>query len=76
MKKIIMIEGMNCGHCAAKVEQALGAIDGVTNAKVTLKKKCAVVTMNQPVADEVLKNAVDAAGFQAISVEKKRGLFG
>ena len=42
MQKILMIDGMSCGHCSARVEQALNALDGVT-AKVELKKKRAVV---------------------------------
>ena len=29
-EKIIKIEGMACGHCSARVEKALNAIDGVS----------------------------------------------
>lgn len=75
MKKVITVEGMSCEHCQARVEKALNAIEGV-EAKVDLKKKTATVNMQNPVADEVLKNAVKEAGYEPVSVEEKKGLFG
>jgi P-type Cu+ transporter len=75
MKKIITINGMSCEHCQATVEKALNAIDGV-EAKVDLKKKTATVTLKKPVEDEVLKNTVNGAGYEAVSIEEKKGLFG
>jgi P-type Cu+ transporter len=75
MKKVITINGMSCEHCQAAVEKALNAIDGV-EAKVDLKKKIATVTLKTPVEVEVLKNAVNEAGYEAVSVEEKKGLFG
>ena len=74
MKKEIAINGMSCGHCQARVEKALNAIPGV-EAKVDLKKKIAVVTLANDVADEVLMNAVQAAGYEPVSVKEKKGLF-
>lgn len=59
-KKIMMIEGMSCSHCSARVEKALNAIDGVS-ATVDLKKKCA--TVETEVADDVLIHAVEEAGY-------------
>jgi Cu+-exporting ATPase len=76
MKKVISVNGMNCGHCQAKVEGALNAVDGVSAAKVDLKKKTATVTLESEVNDDVLMNAVNQAGFEAVSVEEKKGLFG
>lgn len=75
MKKIITINGMSCGHCQARVEAALNAIEGV-EAKVDLNKKIAVVTLASDVSDEVLMNAVKEAGYEPVSVEVKKGLFG
>jgi P-type Cu+ transporter len=67
MKKVITIEGMSCEHCQARVEKALNAIEGV-EAKVDLKNKNATVILNKPVDDEVLKNTVNEAGYEAVSV--------
>ena len=75
MKKIITINGMSCAHCQARVEAALNAIEGV-EAKVDLNKKIAVVTLASDVSDEVLMNAVKEAGYEPVSVEVKKGLFG
>ncbi|MFQ7001008.1 MAG: heavy metal translocating P-type ATPase [Clostridium sp.] len=76
MKKIVKVDGMNCSHCQAKVESALSALDGVSEAKVNLKKKIAVVTLEKEVNDDTLLKAVNDAGFTGVSVEIKKGLFG
>ncbi|MGB8453293.1 MAG: copper ion binding protein [Anaerocolumna sp.] len=75
MKKIIKIEGMTCSHCQARVEKALNAVSGV-DAKVDLKKKAAVVSFDTDVSDSVLKDAVTEAGYEVVSIEEKKGLFG
>lgn len=74
MKKVIEIEGMSCGHCQARVENALNAIEGV-QAKVDLKKKQAIVTINSDVDDLTLKEVVTEAGYDVISITEKKGLF-
>lgn len=76
MKKVIRVDGMNCGHCQAKVEGALSSLNGVSKAKVDLKKKIAIVTLEEDIKDDVLLKTVNDAGFKAISVETKKGLFG
>jgi copper chaperone CopZ len=75
MKKIIKIEGMSCGHCQARVEKALNGIEGV-DAKVDLKKKAAVVNLKSEVSDEILSHTVTEAGYEVVSIEEKKGLFG
>ena len=75
MKKIIAIEGMHCPKCAGRVENALNGIEGV-NAKVNLSKKCAIASVNESVSDEAMKSAVEALGFQVVSITEKKGIFG
>lgn len=65
MEKIIKIEGMSCSHCSQRVEKTLNQIPGVT-ATVNLDKKEATVILTEDVADSVLKEAVEDAGFQVI----------
>lgn len=67
MQKVIMIEGMSCGHCSARVEKALNALVGVI-AKVNLAEKKAIVTMSTEVDDSVLKHAVEDAGYEVIAI--------
>lgn len=74
MKKIIDIKGMTCAHCQAAVEKALNGIDGV-EAKVDLKKNQATVNLQKEIADEVLKEAIEEAGYEVTSITVKKGLF-
>lgn len=60
------IEGMMCPHCQAAVTKALEALDG-TKAEVNLEKKEAYVETG--LEKEVLKKAVEDAGYQVLSVE-------
>jgi copper chaperone CopZ len=68
MKKIITITGMTCGHCQARVEKALNAMDGV-KAKVDLKKNSAMVEADSSVTDEMLIKTVEEAGYAVKEME-------
>lgn len=67
MKKTMVIEGMSCGHCSARVEKALNALDGVT-AKVDLEAKTASIETEGRVSDEQMKAAVTDAGYDVVSL--------
>ena len=69
MIKTMKIEGIMCGHCEARVKKALEAIDGVTLAEASHETGIATVTLEKDVADEVLKEAVEAQDYKVISVE-------
>ncbi len=63
MTKTMTIEGMMCMHCEATVKKALEALEGVESAEVSHEKGTAVVTMSADVADDVLKEAVEARDY-------------
>lgn len=67
MKKTMIIEGMMCLHCTARVQKALEEIEGVT-AVMDLDNKSASLTLEKPVDDETLKKAVTDAGYEVISI--------
>lgn len=67
MHKIIKIEGMSCGHCAERIEKLLNAMDGVS-AKVYLEEEAADVDIAEGVSDDALKDVVENAGFQVVSI--------
>ena len=69
MEKTMYITGMMCGHCEARVKKALEAVDGVTEAKVSHKAGTAVVTLSKDVADDTLKQAVEAQDYPVTSIE-------
>ena len=62
----MIVNGMACAHCKARVEAALNAVAGVEKAEVTLEEKKAVVTCSQPVEDSALIQAVTATGGSVI----------
>lgn len=61
MKKM-NIEGMMCAHCQSHVEKALNGIEGV-HATVDLKNNCAYIEADASVSEDVLKQAVEDAGY-------------
>lgn len=69
MQKTILIEGMSCNHCKMHVEQALAAVDGVTEAVVSLADKNASVTLNKDVDNQKLQKAVENAGYQVTGIQ-------
>ena len=68
MKKTVRIEGMMCKHCVAHVTKALEGIEGV-KPEVSLEDKAAYLTLEKDVPDEVLKKAVEDAGYEVTSIE-------
>ncbi len=71
MNYIIKTEGLMCGHCDAKVETALLAIPGVTDADSDHETQTVEVTCSDGVTTAQLAEAVKQAGekFHALSVE-------
>ena len=69
MKKTLNIEGMMCCHCEARVKKALEAIPGVSEAVASHTDGTAVVTLTEDVADDVLKNAVEAQDYKVTGIQ-------
>ena len=57
------IEGMSCASCVARVEKALGAVTGVTDASVNLATEEASVHTDGSVALASLRAAIEKAGY-------------
>ena len=68
MKKTLKVEGMMCGHCEARVKKALEALPEVDEAVVSHEAGTAIVTLNAEVADDVLKNAVEAQDYKVTGI--------
>ena len=66
-EKTLTIKGMSCGHCSARVEKTLNAIDGVT-AKVNLESNSASVSLSRNVTDDELKTAIDNIGYELVDI--------
>lgn len=57
------VDGMDCGSCAATVERAVGALEGVRHARVSFGT--ATLVVDGDVADERVERAVRGAGYAA-----------
>lgn len=69
MEKVLNIEGMVCGNCVKHVHKALMEISGIQEAVVELESKTAQVQLSQAVSDEVLKAAIEDAGYELVSIQ-------
>ena len=59
------VDGMSCAACAGRVERALRAVPGVSEASVNMATEVASVHAESPVAFDGLKAAVQKAGYAA-----------
>ncbi len=68
MEKILKVEGMSCNHCVMAVKRALTGLDGVGTVEVDLESG-KVTVVGEALADEALKEAIDDAGYEVVSIE-------
>ncbi|MBU3155900.1 cation transporter [Clostridium estertheticum] len=69
MKKKIYVEGMSCGHCVNHVSEALNEI-GATEIEVNLESKVATAEIGDSISDDVIKLAIEDAGYDVVKIEK------
>jgi copper-exporting ATPase len=69
MEKTLKIEGMVCGNCVKHVDKALREVQGVEQVEVILEDKSAKVQMGYAVSDDVLKAAIEDAGYQVVEIQ-------
>lgn len=69
MRKKLLIQGMSCMHCVKHVEDALKGVEGVSDVKVDLKGKNALVDTDGGVTDAQLRSAVEDAGYDVVGIE-------
>ncbi len=62
----LTVEGMMCGHCAARVEAALLGVSGVKKVVIDLAAKTATVTSAPDTENAALREAVVAAGYRVV----------
>ena len=60
----VCVEGMMCNNCKAHVEKAILALKGVKSAEASVENKNVVVVAKESLSDDVIKNAILAAGYK------------
>jgi copper chaperone CopZ len=63
MTTTISVDGMSCGHCETTVEEALEAVDSVTDA--TVDREAGRATVEGDADATTLVQAVEDAGYTA-----------
>ncbi len=58
MKKTYKLEDLDCANCAAKMENAIKKIDGVTAATVSFLTQKMTVETDRDSLDEIMKEVV------------------
>ena len=66
-KRTVVVEGMSCQHCVNRVMEAVNAVEGAS-AIVNLKKGQVTVSMDRPIEDSVIRQAIEAAGYQVMEI--------
>lgn len=67
LKKTAVVEGMTCQHCVNRVMEAVNSIDGASG-NVNLRKGTVVISMEQPMDDEIFRTAIEKAGYTVLSI--------
>ena len=58
MKKTFKLVDLDCANCAAKIEDAIKKIDGVTSASVSFMSQKMTIEADDAIFDEVVSKAV------------------
>lgn len=67
-KKTFTVEGMRCQNCVNRVMEAVNSISGAS-AEVKLSKGLVVVSMEKPLDDAVITEAIEKAGYPVTGVK-------
>ena len=57
MKKVFMLEELDCAHCASKIEDSIKKLDGVTNVSVNFLAQKMTLEADDARFDGILKEA-------------------
>jgi Cu+-exporting ATPase len=66
MEIVLKVDGMTCGHCKARVEKVLNAIEEVSSVEVDLSSKNVKVTLSKDIDSKILEDAIVDAGYEII----------
>lgn len=69
MEKLLIVEGMSCGHCSARVQKALMALEGVSKATVNLESKEVMIEIVGDLSNDILTETIEDAGYDVVEVK-------
>lgn len=60
MKKIIRLQDLDCANCAAKMENAVGKVQGVNSVTVNFMSQKMILDLSDTDTEQILKDIVKA----------------
>ena len=69
MEKTVVIEGMMCGHCEARVKKLLEGFTEVDEALVSHEAGTAVLKLNAEIDNDKVKKAIEDQDYKVISIK-------
>ena len=58
MKKVFKMQDLDCAHCAAKMEDGINKLDGVTKASISFMTQKLTIELDETRLDEIMQEAV------------------
>ena len=68
--KCVKIDGMVCKNCAARVQNALNSVEGVS-AKVSLGSKTANVKLGRDISDSEISDIISNLGYTVTEIKNR-----
>lgn len=65
-EKFIRIDGMSCNNCVKHVSETLSELSGVEHVEVSLEKAGATIQSSEAIDIEVIRAALDEAGYDLV----------
>lgn len=72
MKKTLLLNGLCCAHCAAKIERAVGKLNGVISTNLNFVTTKLSIEADESKIDEILASAEQIIKKVERSIEIKR----
>ena len=67
-KKIIIVDGMQCEHCASKVTKALSNIENVSKVKVNLNTKKVTLISSDIIDNDIITNIINDLDYKVVKI--------
>jgi copper chaperone len=64
---VISVPEVHCGHCVSSIEGALGPMEGVEQATVSLEDTNVTVVHDDTVSVDALRDAIEEQGYEVAS---------
>ena len=59
----LSVPAIHCDHCKSSIEGALGGLDGVSSAEVSVEAKTVTVSFGDEVSLDTIKETIEDQGF-------------